>query len=68
MYGSVSTPAVRTIHVTEKFANKVSAASTTKHRNVRWINEITELPQSRGKEDRDKTSEDCQAASRCHPS
>jgi hypothetical protein len=45
--------------VTKKFAIKVSASSTTKHRSVRWINEITELPQSRGKESRDSTSEDC---------
>jgi len=54
--------------VTKKFAIKVSASSTTKHRSVRWIDEITELPQSRGKEDRDSTGEDCQAANRWHPS
>ena len=54
--------------MTKKFANKVSTSSTTKYRSVRWINEITELPQSRGQEDRDSTSEDCKAANRCHPS
>ena len=68
MYGSVGIPAVRQIHVTKKFAKTVSASSTTKNRNVRWNNEITELPRSRGKEDRDGASEDYQAANRRHPS
>ena len=54
--------------MTKKFAIKVIASSTTKHRSIRWINEIIEFPQSRGKEDRDSTGEDCQAANRWHPS